>query len=204
MVRRWTSAAVLALAVTVPLALPQAGDAASRSGYVRFERLMLDTNERRADGAAGPIRTERRLQRRARYLVTVKGTFSFYPQPMWATPPSGKFVCGTPEPRPMFTSSGQPAGPVGFVAETMFALPARPPHCDRLQLPRSWKNFQMAAGRRFTHPGSGRRTRPNRAHRYRYRVQGLGRRLRFRLVDSHASDNYGQLQIQVRRLRALR
>ncbi len=60
----------------------------------------------------------------------------------------------------------------------------------------------MAAGRGFRHPGSGRRTRPNRTHRYRYRVQGLGRPLRFRLLDSYAVDNYGQLRITVRRLGA--
>lgn len=104
----------------------------------------------------------------------------------------------------MFTSPGQATGPVGFDAETMFALPTRPEHCDRLELPRLWKNFQMSADRRFTHPGSGTRTRPNRTHRYRYRIQGHGRPLRFRLIDSHAIDNYGQMQIKVRRLRAPR
>ena len=205
MVRRWTSAALVAIGVAaVPAAVAPSADAASRGEYVRFERLMLDSNERLADGAAGPIRTERRLQRRARYLVTVQGTFSFYPEAMWFTPSARRLVCGTAESAPMFTGPDQATGPVGFDAETMFALPTRPAHCDRLQLPRPWKNFQMATGRRFTHPGSGRRTRPNRAHRYRYRVQGLGRPLRVRLVDSQATDNYGQLAITVRRLRAVR
>jgi hypothetical protein len=41
---------------------------------------------------------------------------------MWMTP-RGQVVCGTPEPGPMFVLAGQPAGPVGFDAETMFALP---------------------------------------------------------------------------------
>lgn len=172
MIRRSTSAALLAIGVALSLVAPPAVEAASRSGYLRAERLVLDTNEGTADGAAGPIRTERRLQRRARYRVTVQGTFSFYPESMWRTPPTGQAVCGTPESGPMFTFPSQPTGPVGFDAETMFALPTTPAHCDRLELPRPWKNFQMSVGRRFTHPGSGRRTRPNRKHRYSYRVRG--------------------------------
>ena len=204
MIRRSTSAALVALAAAVPLVAPPAGEAASRKGFLRSERLVLDTNERRADGAAGPVRTERRLQRRARYRVTVQGTFSFYPEAMWLTPPEGQAVCGKPESNPMFTLPGQPSGPVGFDAETMFALPTTPEHCDRLDLPRPWKNFQMAVGRRFTHPGSGRRTKPNRTHRYSYRVRGLGRPLRLRLVDSEATDNYGLLKVTVRRLRSAR
>ncbi len=203
MIRRsTTSLALVAIGVAVPLVAPPAGEAASRSGYLRSERLVLDTNERRADGAAGPVRTQRRLQRRARYRVTVQGTFSFYPESMWVTPPAGQAVCGTPESSPMFTLPGQPAGPVGFDAETMYALPTTLAHCDRLELPRPWKNFQMAAGGRFTHPGSGRRTKPSRTHRYSYRIRGLGRPLRLRLVDSDATDNYGVLKVTVRRVRS--
>ena len=203
MFRRSTGAALVAIAAAaVPLAAPAAGEAASRSGFVRSERLVLDTNEARADGAAGPVRTERRLRPRSRYRVTVQGTFSFYPASMWLTPPAGQAVCGKPESAPMFTLPGQPTGPVGFDAETMFALPTTPEHCDRLDLPRPWKNFQMAAGKRFTHPGSGQRSKPKRSHRYSYRVRGLGRPLRLRLVDSEASDNYGVLKVTVRRLRS--
>jgi hypothetical protein len=204
MMRRSTTAALVAIAAAVPLVAPPTGEAASRSGFLRFERLVLDTNEGRADGAAGPVRTERRLRRRARYRVTVQGTFSFYPQAMWLTPPAGQAVCGKPESSPRFTLPGQRTGPVGFDAETMFALPTTPEHCDRLNLPRPWKNFQMATGRRFAHPGSGRRSKPKRTHRYSYRVRGLGRPLRLRLVDSEATDNYGALKVTVRRLRSAR
>lgn len=202
MIRRLTSVTVAATVMALPLIAPGTGEAASREEPLRFERLSIDSNERRDDGAAGPIRTERRLQRRARYLVTVQGTLSYYPQPMWLTPPAGQVVCGRAETRPMFPSPGQPAGPVGFDAETMFALPTRPAHCGRLALPSAWRNFQLAVGRRFTHPGSGRRTRPTRTHRYRYRVSGLGQRLRLRLVDSDTTDNYGRLRVSVRRLRS--
>ena len=203
MIRRsTTSLALVAIGVAVPLVAPPASEAASHIGYLRSERLVLDTNESRADGAAGPVRTQRRLQRRARYRVTVQGTFSFYPESMWLTPPTGQVVCGTPESSPMFTLPGQPTGPVGFDAETMFALPTTPAHCDRLKLPRPWKNFQMAAGGRFTHPGSGRRTKPSPTHRYSYRIRGLGRPLRLRLIDSEATDNYGMLKVTVRRIRS--
>ena len=204
MTRRSTTAALVAIAAAAPLLAPPTSDAASRGGFLRFERLVLDTNEARDDGAAGPVRTERRLQRRARYRVTVQGTFSFYPETMWLTPPTGQVVCGKPETHPMFTLPGQPTGPVGFDAETMFALPTTPEHCDRLDLPRPWKNFQMAVGRRFTHRGSGRRDKPKRTHRYSYHIRGLGRPLRLRMVDSEASDNYGLLKVTVRRLRSAR
>ncbi len=204
MIRRSTTAALVAMSAGLPLVAAPAGEAASRSGFVRSERLMLDTNEASADGAAGPVRTERRLRPRSRYRVTVQGTFSFYPASMWLTPPVGQAVCGKPESAPMFTLPGQPTGPVGFDAETMFALPTTPEHCDRLNLPRPWKNFQMTAGRRFTHPGTGQRSKPKRSHRYSYRVRGLGRPLRLRLVDSEASDNYGLLKVTVQRLRSAR
>lgn len=203
MIRRsTTSLALVAIGVAVPLVGPPPSEAASRSGYLRSERLVLDTYESRADGAAGPVRTQRRLQRRARYRVTVQGTFSFYPESIWLMPPTGQVVCGTPEASPMFTLPGQPTGPVGFDAETMYALPTTRAHCDRLKLPRPWKNFQMAAGGRFTHPGSGRRTEPSPTHRYSYRIRGLGRPLRLRLIDSEATDNYGMLKVTVRRVRS--
>lgn len=204
MIRLLTSVTVAATVMALPLIAPGTGEAASREEPLRFERLSIDSNERRDDGAAGPIRTERRLQRRARYLVTVQGTLSYYPQPMWLTPPAGQVVCGRPEPRPLYPSPGRPNGPVGLDAEMMFALPTRPAHCGRLDLPTPWKNFQVATGSRFTHPGTGRRTRPNRTHRYSYRVQGRGRPLRLRLLDSDATDNYGQLKVVVKRLRSAR
>lgn len=204
MVRRFLTAAAVAISMGPALTAPAVSEAAAPTGVLRFERLTLDSHERRDDGAAGPVRTQRRLQRRARYLVTVQGTLSYYPQALWVAPPVGQTVCGRPDPHPMFPSPGQPAGPVGFDAETMYALPTRPAHCDRLDLPTSWKNFQIATASRFTHPGSGRRTRPNRAHRYRYRIQGSGRPLRLRLVDSEASDNYGRLKVTVRRLSRMR
>ncbi len=200
MVWRCMTAAAVAISVSPAVIAPAMSEAAPRGGVLRFERLTLDSHEPRDDGAAGPVRTQRRLQRRARYLVTVQGSLSYYPQALWVTPPAGQIVCGRPEPRPMYPSPGQPAGPVGFDAETMYALPTRPAHCNRLDLPTPWRNFQIATGSRFTHPGSGRRTRPSRAHRYRYRIQGSGRPLRLRLVDSEASDNYGRLKVTVRRL----
>ena len=201
--RRSTSAALVALAAGIPLVAAPAAEAASGK-FLRSERLVLDTNEASTDGAAGPVRTDRRLRPRSRYRVTVQGTFSFYPASMWLTPPAGQEVCGKPESAPMFVLPGQPTGPVGFDAETMFALPTTPEHCDRLNLPRPWKNFQMTAGRRFTHPGSGQRSKPKRSHRYSYRVRGRGLPLRLRLVDSEASDNYGVLKVSVRRLRSSR
>ncbi len=203
MAGRWASVAIVLTGLTAPVVGPGASAAAGGDGGLRAETLVLDSYEDRADGAAGPVSTRRRLTRRAEYLVTVRGTMSFYPAALWLMPQPSQLICGRPEPRPLFTGIGQPLGPVGFDAETIFALPTTRAHCDRLRLPRRWGNFQIAAGRRFTHrrplPSHGRRVDPS--HTYRYRVWGRGVRARFRLVDSHATDNYGQLQIRVRRLR---
>ncbi len=203
MAGRWASVAIVLTGLTAPVVGPGASAAAGGDGGLRAETLVLDSYEDRADGAAGPVFTRRGLTRRAEYLVTVRGTLSFYPAPLWLMPQAPQVICGRPEPRPLFAAIGQPIGPVGFDAETIFALPTTRAHCDGLRLPRRWANFQIAMGRRFTHPRPlpprGRRVDPS--HTYRYRVWGRGRRARFRLVDSHATDNYGQLQIRVARLR---
>ncbi len=136
-------------------------------------------------------------------MITVRGTLSFYPAALWLMPEPPRLICGRPEPRPLFAAADQPVGPVGFDAESIFALPTTSAHCDRLRPPRPWGNFQIAVGTQFTdrRPLPARRRRGDRSHTYRYRLSGRGRRARFRLVDSHATDNYGQLHIRVCRLR---
>lgn len=77
-------------------------------------------------------------------------------------------------PRPRFPTPERSAGPVGFDAETNFALPSTPVRYARLALPRSWSNFQIAVGIRFVHRGAFRRgaSRPDRPKEYRYCLRG--------------------------------
>lgn len=182
MFRRRMCVALLTAGVGTPGVVPEASAAAARGGGLRAEKLVLDSYESSADGAASPISTDRRLTRGRSYLLTVRGTISFYAEAEWLTPPPPLLICGRPEPRPLFTGPGQPAGQVGFDAETIFAEPTTAERCDAVSLPHRWNNFQVAAGAKFTHPRRlGLRTRrPNASHRYRYAVRGLGRRARFR------------------------
>jgi hypothetical protein len=202
MVGRWARMAIVTAGLTAPVMGPGVSAAAGGDRGLRAERLVLDSYERRADGAAGPVSTRRPLTRGRQYVITVRGTLSFYPAGLWLTPEPPRRICGRPEPRPLFAGVAQPVGPVGFDAETIFALPTTTAHCHRLRLPRRWGNFQIAVGTRFAHrrPLPARSRPAKLSHTYQYRVRGRGRRARFRLVDSHATDNYGQLHIAVRRL----
>ena len=194
-----TSGAAMLVAGTPPPAAAAAGG----GGGLRAQTLMLDSYEARADGAADPVSTSRRLTRVGTCLLTVRGTLSFYPKAEWLAPPPPLAVCGRPEARPRFPSPRGLLGPVGFDAETIFALPTTPERCARLAVPRPWSNFQVAVGTRFVHPRRlpARASRPDRPHEYRYHVRGRGRPVRFRLLDSQATDNYGRLRITVRRAR---
>lgn len=196
-------------AVGAALATALPAHAAAQHGRVaaRPQSVTLDSREARNDGAAGPIATRTRLARGASYLVTVRGTFSYYPAATWLAPvPPLPVICGRPEPAPVFGTPGRSEGPVGFDAERIFAFPTTQRDCDSMSLPVAWKNFQVSAGGSFAHPRRVRRPRgqPARPHTYHYRLRGRGRPARFRLRDSHASDNYGLLRISVRAARPSR
>lgn len=158
----------------------------------RAHAAFLDSHEAVADGAAGPRTVSSPLRRGRFYRVTVEGTFPFYSAGSWAS------SCGRTEARARFASPGQPLGPVGFDAERILALPASEAGCAGPALPRPWRNFQLDTGTGFRHPRAE-AARPG-THTHRYRVQGRGRALRARLVDSYAGDNYGRLRITVRPL----
>lgn len=163
------------------------------------QTLYLDSYERRTR-SAGPVSTRRKLARGTWYVVTVRGTFSYFDPALLR----GRQYCGRPERRPQRRSRGRSNGRVFADVETLFALPRgrRAGNCDAL--PYHWGNFEMTVGRRFSHvePIGGPRKRPNRRHRYRYLLQGQGRVARFRLRDVYPRDNYGVLTIKVRRATA--
>lgn len=173
--------------------------AGAEAPTLKRQTLYLDSYERRTK-SAGPVSTRRKLERGRWYLVTVSGTFSYFEPALLR----GRRYCGRPERRPQRRSRGRSNGRVFADVETLFALPRgrRAGSCDAL--PYHWGNFEMTAGRRFSHvePIGGPRKRPNRRHRYRYLLQGQGRVARFRLRDVYPRDNYGVLTIKVRRATA--
>src|SRR5262249_6839771 len=95
----------------------------------------------------GPERARRLL-----YTIDVKGTLSYYAPGVGTHPASlspFKWICGTPEKRPMFRSPHRINGQVGMDAETIFARP-----CGGTQDARSpdtghWNNFQIKTYRYF-------------------------------------------------------
>jgi hypothetical protein len=91
-------------------------------------------------------------------------------------------------------------GPVGADAELVFARPsASARRCSSPHLPTRWSNFQLSAAKKngFSDPTpvGGEVERPSRDHAYTYVVKTRGFPIRFRLSDTPASDNYGQLRI---------
>ncbi len=161
---------------------------------LKRQTLYLDSYEKRSR-TAGPVSTRRKLARDRWYLVSVKGTISFFSPGLLR----GQRDCGRPERRPQRRSKGRPNGRVFADAETIFALPRRRGRgCE--PLPHHWGNFQMTAGKRFSHidPIGGAPTRANRRHRYRYLLKGRGKVARFLLRDSYPRDNYGVLTITLR------
>src|SRR5690349_359574 len=80
------------------------------------QKLLLDS-------AGGEVNTAQPLSAGASYIVRVTGTASIWRIGQWSQP--GTF-CGVPEASPMF---GSPAtarsGPVGWDAETVFAVPPK-------------------------------------------------------------------------------
>ena len=169
----------------------------ARTPTLKRQTLYLDSYEKRSK-TAGPVSTRRRLARGKWYLVAVKGTISYFSRGLLR-----KEYCGRPEARPQRRSKGRANARVFADVETVFALPRRrgrgcPP------LPHHWGNFEMTAGKRFSHidPIGGAPTRANRRHRYLYLLKGRGKVARFMLRDSYPRDNYGVLTIRLRRATA--
>ncbi len=188
----WMSAVVI---VASAVAVTSVG---AQTPTLKRETLNLDSYER-GTRASGPVATRGKLATDKWYLVSVKGTFSYFSRTLLR----GQRYCGMPKRRPQRPSKGRANGPVFADAETIFALPrGRSGRCP--VLPYHWGNFQMTARKRFSHvdPIGGPRSRPNRRHRYRYLLKGRGRVARFRLQDVYARDNYGVLSITVRRATA--
>jgi hypothetical protein len=160
------------------------------------------------------------------YVVDASGTGSFVKPSMWTNPRSRfslhPVICGTPESAPMFPTDGA-TGAVGFDPETQFARPTSRRRCQRDPLPRTTRRFQLDAGNGFRHPTTltGRYSAPRADHAYSYPIQGgkswrsreryrshghwqwrwqtRWHKLDARVRDRPAWDNYGALQLTLRR-----
>jgi hypothetical protein len=165
------------------------------------ETISFDTNDATNNGAAGPRPSSQILSSRYQYLITVQGTFSFWPSTAWTG--AGTVLCGRPEKSPQAQSSAVTNGWVGADPEANFAVPlpsgtscdaaaglGYPAHHDRFLI-------DLGAGPQHLEPLGGPPSGFAPAHRYQYLVRGQGDRVSFSLTDATTSDNYGVLTIIV-------
>jgi hypothetical protein len=190
------SAAMALACAGLLLCAPSAHAAGTSTG----ENIVLDSHS-----LTGAPRAESQtvLNRGAWYVIRVEGTVSFYSPAQWlaaGSGPNAHVVCGTPEAAPMY---GGLAAPVGVDSEFVFARPALARRCNSPKLPSRWTNFRIGV---TTDPDdfvnqtavTGPAARVAGPHVYYYTVQGHNRTARFLLHDTPASDNYGELHINVR------
>jgi hypothetical protein len=171
------------------------------------QTVELDTHLQGSPDSAGPVATPAPLTAGASYYVIVSGTMSIWPASQWSL--SGR-MCGEPEELPMFESPGALNGPVGWDAETVFAVP---PYvnfytfpCTASEIPflstehtRVGFELSISGSSGFMHavPVGGAPSTPTADHTYTYAVTGTGQPASFRFIDDPVSDDYGVFMIKV-------
>jgi hypothetical protein len=169
------------------------------------EQLVLDLRQGAQLGAAGPVSTAQPLTAGQPYVVTVSGTVSTWPRANWLR----GHVCGAPESAPMYPTPRVANGPVGFDADTIYAVPRDAPFpgvpCVPSTIPfhvfaYQTMGLQMDSGAGFAAatPVGGPYSAPRADHTYAYAITGVGAPLRIRFADQPLDDNYGLLHIEVR------
>lgn len=171
------------------------------------QTLELDTHVPGSAESSGPISTPIPLAAGSRYDIIVSGTMSIWAAAQWTDKGT---VCGASEEGPMFPSPGAVNGPVGWDAETVFAVPPDVNFysfsCVPSQMPfesieHSPGGFQIqvSGGSGFHHmtPLGGERKTPTATHAYTYGVTGTGDPAAFRFVDDPVGDDYGIFNIKV-------
>jgi hypothetical protein len=169
------------------------------------ENLQLDTRGAPGAQAAGPVTTASTLAANEQYVVKVTGTISIWPESQWRMVGT---TCGAAEVAPLIPSPGASNGPVGWDAETVFAVPPGVSFngygCDPSAIPfhslkQSPGGLQMNFGSGFSHvePYGGARSTPRADHTYAYQVTGQGQPASFRFLDDPVKDNYGVFGITV-------
>lgn len=165
--------------------------------------LMLETfmhNSRAAQTASTTV-----LETGRSYLVSIQGTFSFFPPARWGKWEEGnatKLCYGLAEPEPLFPSPDRENGIVGADAEYNFALPVYPGGCEGGPTgsiePTPLTNVQLSIDAEpvFEKFESTNAT-INPWHKYQYLIDGKGYPLIVKVSDSTTGDNYGQLKLSI-------
>jgi hypothetical protein len=158
------------------------------------QRLTLDTYDPGRDWYTKPAVTKRVLTRGRFYVVTARGTFSFY------SLRSGARLCGQPEARPLYRTPRAVNRRAVADPEFFFADPMSFCGRGRARPPRLWTGFQISLGGRYSEVPRplGAPATPSANHSYRYAVRGAGKRAKFRLRDYPTRDNYGRIHLRLR------
>jgi hypothetical protein len=163
------------------------------------ETIMLDSHEAPSVGFAGPVSSTQALTANTYYVATVSGTYSLWKSSFWA-----QGTCkGTPLNSPEFPTAGISNSKTGVDADTIFAAAKGAGACTAA-LPKHFDVFQIyVQGSSWSHvePTRGALNTPTTDHTYKYALH-LGSSVapfQFRIRDYHTADNYGQLQIQLRK-----
>ncbi len=170
------------------------------------QQLTLNLQDEGSKGAAGPVLTAP-LAAGAHYYAIVTGTGSIWAASQWSAP---GIACGASEELPTFESPGVINGPVGWDAETVFAVPpgvnfygfscvpSKIPFQSTTHSPGGFQISVSGVGG-FAHatPLGGERSTPTSGHSYTYSLIGTGLSAGFRFVDEPVADDYGEFMIKV-------
>src|ERR1039458_8424573 len=171
------------------------------------QTVELNTHIQGSPDAAGPVSTATSLIAGEHYDVVITGTMSIWGATQWSAAGS---QCGASEEQPLYPSPGAVNGPVGWDAETVFAVPpgvdfysfscvsSQIPFLSTAHSPGGFETSVSGAGG-FAHltPIGGNRSTPTAGHTYTYAVTGTGQPASFRFVDDPVTDDYGIFMIKV-------
>jgi hypothetical protein len=171
------------------------------------QTVELNAHLQGSPDAAGPVSTATPLIVGEHYDVIVTGTMSIWGATQWS---AAGIQCGASEEQPLYPSPGVVNGPVGWDAETVFAvppgvefysfscIPSQIPFLSTTHSPGGFETSVSGAGG-FAHltPIGGNRSTPTAGHTYTYAVTGTGQSASFRFVDDPVTDDYGIFMIKV-------
>jgi hypothetical protein len=186
------------VAIAFAAAVAIAGGASSTALAVpATETIYLDSHEAPSVGFAGPVSSTQTLSGGTYYVATVSGTYSLWKSTQWSS------TCrGTSLSSPTFSTSGVTNGRVGVDAESLFAAPKGAGGCTA-SLPKHFDVFQVLQVGTWSHvePTRGQFNTPTSDHTYKYvlKTGTTAVPFQFRIRDYHTADNYGRLQILLRK-----
>jgi hypothetical protein len=164
------------------------------------QTILLDSHESPSVGFAGPV-SSNATSASSYYLATVSGTYSLWKPSFWNSP-TGSTCKGTAASSPAFPTVGVTNSKTGVDAESIFAA-ARGAGACTARLSKHFDVFQISTSGTWSHfeatRGASDSTASNHTYYYALRSSSTGAAIQFRIRDYHTADNYGQLQIQVRK-----